>query len=187
MIVKDEIYFGDKNSFAIRYVPGYTDQGKYTYAYCHLILADQIIGDKEEPCLLNSWMRPLALLRDKINLNFQTFSNIEFKNRSDKEIFELLIKANQLEEEYDPQFLYLPVLKPEVWIDCCVRLDETIDAFIIFVIESEGEVKFLWQDWREPAQVLTLVKIFSLKIERSFVIKTIDTCLQKLEADLLKN
>ena len=103
------------------------------------------------------------------------------------EIFELLIKANQLEEEYDPQFLYLPVLKPEVWIDCCVRLDETIDAFIIFVIESEGEVKFLWQDWREPAQVLTLGKIFSVKIERSFVIKTIDTCLQKLEADLLKN
>ena len=56
MSIENEKYFGDKKSFAIRYVPGYSDQSKkYFYANCHLVLNGQIIGDKKEVCHLNSW------------------------------------------------------------------------------------------------------------------------------------
>ena len=52
---KRESIFGDKNTFAIRYVPGYSDKSKkYFYAYCHLVLGGQIIGDTQEICYLES-------------------------------------------------------------------------------------------------------------------------------------
>ncbi len=55
--MEKEIYFGDKETFAIRYIPGYIikDIKPYYYAYCHLVLGGQIIGDKDEVCYLRSW------------------------------------------------------------------------------------------------------------------------------------
>lgn len=90
---KKERYFGDPNTFAIRYIPGYTTKDKnHYYAYCHLVFNGQIIGDKTESCFLSSWLFSLERLRDQVKNNFDSIKHPTFKNRSDREIFELIYK-----------------------------------------------------------------------------------------------
>ena len=181
---QNEIYFGDINTFAIRYVPGYsTDNGQHYFAYCHLVLGGQIIGEKDEVCLLNSWKLGLEELKIRIASNLNSLKNIEFNNRSDNELFELLIKANQLTEEFKPEFSYLPVLEHATWINCHVSIDETMDAFEIFMIESNSAIKFLWKGWREPAALDKIGQLFSITADNNFVVQTIESCLNKIESD----
>ena len=144
-------FFGDKNTFAIRYVPGYFDKSKkYFYAYCHLILGGQIIGDLHEICYLDSWKNSIEKLKDQLLNNFGSISNSEFKDRNDREIFELINKANQIQEDYNPDFYYLSVLENSIWNNCHFNIDETTDAYTLSMIEFSGKIKFLWKGCSEP-------------------------------------
>jgi hypothetical protein len=186
MTAENETYIGDKNTFAIRYVSGYTDKDKKNfYAYCHLVLGGQIIGEPNESCFLNSWKDSLEGLKDIISNSFDSLSHPEFRNRSDKELFELIWKANQLEDEYKIEYMHLPVLDNKIWHNCHLSIDETTDAFLITVTEQNGEIKFLWKGWREPCPPDRLNKLYSLTVDRNFVIDTMEKCLKKIEEEYL--
>ena len=60
---EDEIYFGDKNDFAIRYLKNIENSN---FAICHLMLAEKIVGDKNEECYLGTWKNSVKILKKKI-------------------------------------------------------------------------------------------------------------------------
>jgi len=170
----NEIYFGDKDTFAIRYF----NNGKEYF--CHLVLGGQIIGDSEEPCYLSSWTYSLERLKNRIKDNFNSITHQEFANRTNSEQFELIWKANQLEEDYKPEYVYLPILDNAVWVNCYISIDETTDAYLIAMVEENREIKFLWQGWREPCSEEKIGKLFSVTVDKDFVIKTMENCLDKM-------
>ncbi|MFK7001933.1 Imm42 family immunity protein [Flavobacterium oreochromis] len=186
MNYKSETYFGDKNNFAIRYVQGHTDKSKnYFYASCHLVLNGQIIGDIDEICFLNSWKTSVQDFKERIKNDFDLLWHPEFNNRTDTEIFELILKANQLKEEYNPQFAHLPVLENEIWSNCHISLDETTDAFLIAMIKQNEQIKFLWKEWREPCPNEKIDKLNSIVLDKQFVIEVIEKCLNTITEDCL--
>lgn len=186
MNTENEIYFGNEDTFAIRYISGYTDKRKkYFFAYCHLVLGGQIIGDKEEVCYLNAWTYSLKFLKEQIKNNFNSICHPEFNGRTDRELFELIWKANQLEDDYELEFVHLPVLDNSVWSNCHISIDETTDAFLITMTELNGKIKFLWEGWRDPCPTDRIGKLFSVVVDRQFVIETMEKCLQTVENERL--
>lgn len=185
--MEKEIYFGDKTTFAIRYVPGYTFKNSTThyYAYCHLVLGGQIIGDKDEICYLSSWRYSVEGLKNNIKNNRDSFSHQEFEGRNDRELFELIWKANQLEDEYKPEFNHLPVLDSKVWSTCHISIDETTDAFLTTVTLIDKKLKFLWEGWRDPCPQDCIGKLYSVSVDPDFVIEAMEKCLRQIEGEYL--
>ena len=60
-MTKKAIYIGDKDTFAIRYLPDIsfapTENHPYTrhYTYCHFVFGGHLIGLEDEYCYLSSW------------------------------------------------------------------------------------------------------------------------------------
>lgn len=183
---QSDYIFGDQNTFAIRYNSDCLDKSKRNhYEYCHLVLGGQIIGDLQESCYLESWTNSIKNLKNRLLNNFVLISNSEFKNRNDKEIVELITKANQVQEDYKSDFYYLPILENSVWDNCHFNIDETTDAYILYMIESNGRIKFLWEGWREPCPKDRIDKLFSIVVDREFVVDSITKFLRKIESDRL--
>ena len=181
-------YFGDKNTFAISYIPGYkyhSDGMDHYYANCHLVLGGQLIGHPKEPCYLGSWLYSLKLIIDKIKNDFSSFSHLEFLNKSDREIFELIWKANRKEDSYKAEYAYLPTLDNKVWSNCSLDIDETIDAYLMTMTEDNGKIKFMWEAWRAPCPKSKIGKLFSITVDRFFVIETLETCIAQIESEYL--
>lgn len=186
MTIAGETYIGDKNTFAIRYQPSYVHTGSENYyVFCHLVLSGQIIGDVDEVCYLNSWKSSLEYLKDRIKYDFSSIGHTEFLNRSDREVFELIWKANQLEEEFKEEYNYLPVLNNEVWSNCRISIDETTDAYLLAMTEADGKIKFLWEGWGEPCPADRIGKLFSITLDKDFVAETMESCLATIESDYL--
>ena len=180
-------YFGDKETFAIRYVPEFksTYQGHtWYYAYLHLQLGGQIIGTIEESCSAPNWTYKAALLLDRLTNHFDKFSHPEFLNRTDQEIFELVWKSNQLDTEFDPQYAYLPQLDNNVWVYCGLGLGETIDAYLITITAFDNVIKFIWKGWRDPCPKHEIGILNSVSVDKDVVIETLDQCIKYVDKDL---
>ena len=127
-----ERIFGNKTDFGIRYVSGWQSQdSKYYFGKLHLLLNGQIIGDKNESCLIVAWISRMQNILTLIENNSHRFYNPEFDKRTDEEIFELIYKSNQLPNEFNKDFIDLPVLSSEIWQYCNLSIDETTDAYLI--------------------------------------------------------
>ena len=77
-------------------------------AICHLVIGNSLIGQTDEECYLPTWLFSLS---DRLNRIVDTKASLfpkEFEGLTDREIFEIILKANQLDEEFHPDFLYLP-------------------------------------------------------------------------------
>lgn len=182
--MEGERYFGNKDGFAIRYKPFYREgilDSKY--AYCHFVLKGQVIGELKECCYISTWMASAFCELEKFGAIPSVFYSPEFENRTDVEIFELLIKANQLEEEYKPEFYYLPVVDGMLWDNCILWIDETIDAYLIYKIEMQGKIRFIWQAWREPSSQQEIGKIYSVEVDKHDVITTLRSALNFLKQE----
>ncbi len=175
---ESEKYIGDKKKFAIRYLP---IDNSSNFAFCHLVFGGQIIGNENETCYLSSWKISLKTLKNKIENNSKSLFYEEFSNRNDRELFELIWKSNQDEVDYDAEYSYLPVLENEIWSNCHISIDETTDAYLIAMIENNGNIKFLWEGFREPCSADKIGKLFSINIDKNFVIETIEKCLIEIE------
>lgn len=180
-----EIVFGNKSEFGIRYVPGWKSKdSKYYFAKLHLLLDGQIIGDKDETCLVGTWMHSM---QDILNILEQDYSKLyheEFENRTDVEVFEMIKKSNQLVEDYSLEYYYLPVLSNEIWGNCNVNIDETIDGYFLTMINKEKHLKFIWKGWRKPCPIDRINKLYSKCSNRKHVIQIIQECLDFVERDL---
>jgi hypothetical protein len=181
-----EIYFGDENQFAIRYLPGYNyvvNNRNWTYCFLNLKLGGHIIGDKDESSVSGVWIGGLERILNKLQLNFDGFKDKEFTNRPDEELFELVWKSNQLESKFDPRFLHLPQLDNSIWNYCSVRLDETIDQYLIAMIGLDDKIKFIWKGLQAPCPVDKIGKLFSVTVDKLLVEKTLSDCIKYVEAD----
>ena len=182
------IFFGDKETFGIRYIPGFklkNSHGSYHfYVYLHLVLGGQIIGNPEEECFLSGpWLSEMNRLQDNLHYRFDYLYDKEFEGRSDEEIFEMIWKVNTLECDYDPKYLYLPKLDQVIWDICTFNLDETTDAWSLAVIKhNDHQLKFMWRKWNEhalPKEAST--DFFSIIIDKDFARDTINQCLQEVQ------
>jgi hypothetical protein len=178
-----ETIFGNQESFAIRYVPGYkSSNGEWFYANLHLILGGQIIGDPEEECSLLSWIYQIKKFKNRILLQFDKLQNKEFENRPDDEVFELVWKANG---SNNPKYSNLQVLDESVWFYCHVSIDETSDAWLITLTEDNQRLKFIWKGLRSPCPNERVGKLFSVTVDREFVIVTLENCIKNIEEEYL--
>jgi hypothetical protein len=172
-----------KKKFALRYIPILNNSN---FAFCHLVFGGEIIGDENETCYLSSWKNSLKKLKDRIENNSSSLYHEEFNNRNDRELFELIWKANQQEEHYSTEYSYLPVLDNEIWSNCHISIDETTDAYLIAMTEDNGEIKFLWEGLREPCAVDKIGELFSINIDKNLVVETIENCLIEIENNTIK-
>ena len=116
---------------------------------CHLIIGNNLIGQADEECYLPTWLFSLTDRRNRIVDTKHLLFPKEFESLSDREIFEVILKANQLEEEFHPDFHYLPQLDNEIWSRHSFTLDETVDGYLIYFYVKDNHVIFLIEDETE--------------------------------------
>ncbi|GGF13849.1 Imm42 family immunity protein [Flavobacterium limi] len=175
---KIEKYIGNKNVFAIRYQPIANEKN---YAFCHLVLGGEIIGNVNEPCYLSVWKSSIKNIKVKLENDTESLFDDEFNNRTDREIFELIWKANEAKEEHKTEFKYLPVLDNKIWSNCGFSIDETTDAYLITMTKNKDEIKFIWEGWREPCSIDKIGKLYSVSLEKKLVLETLEKCLIEIE------
>jgi hypothetical protein len=108
-----------------------------------LIFNNTTIGNPTEECYLPTWFSHLVRNRDFIKANETHLYPKEFGGLDDREIFEIIIKANETQRDFDKGFLYLPQLNSTIWHRHTFHLDETIDAFIICFYVCNNTIKFI--------------------------------------------
>ena len=138
--------FGDASNFAIQYQDcpdAYNHELSSKMAICHLMINGQIIGKATEECYLPTWLFSLTDRRNRIDQRRSNLFPKEFEGLSDREIFELILKANQLEEEFRTDFLYLPQPNNEIWGEHHFTIDETIDGYLICFYVRNDRITFL--------------------------------------------
>lgn len=141
--------FGDPADFAIRCEDcprEYNYEPASKMGMCHLIINNRLIGDEVEECYLPIWVYNLSDRKRRIDQQREKLFSREFEGRSDREIFELILKANQSVEEFDADFLYLPQLSHEIWSSHQFVIDETIDSFLIYFYGIGDGITFLIEE-----------------------------------------
>ena len=147
--------FGDKSTFAIYYRPcsdKYNYSPKNNMAICHLVIGNNLIGQPDEECYLPTWICSLTDRRNRITDTKHLLFPKEFEGLTDREIFEIVLKANQFEDEFHPDFLYLPQLDNSFWSDHHFTLDETIDGYLVYFYVKDDQITFLIQDETERSK-----------------------------------
>ena len=154
-----------------------------SFASLHLILKGQVIGDPHEECYIGTWGDSLKRIKERIELNFDLISNPEFTHKSDREIFELINKSNQLEEDFTEEFKQLNKLDESVFTYCSISIDETTDAYSIRMSGHEDQLKIFWCGWRDPCPIEHIDKLYSVSIPRESVLEVMDKCLSVIALD----
>lgn len=174
---------GDAATFAIacKHDDKYAESAPHLdYAFNHLILGNRFIGSERESSLVFTWAGSLERVRDRISAERKVLANPIFRNRTDREILELINKANQLRRDYDPQFRYLRKPADKIWHRHTLFLDETIDAYYITFIEDEGQLKFIWMKWRPVGygefEASDLDQVYSTKVSYDDFFETVEVC-----------
>ena len=111
-----------------------------------MIIGSKLIGRPNESCGLDTWLYNLTDRRKRIADTKHLLFPKEFEELSDREIFEMILKANQLEDEFHPDFLYLPQVDNEIWSNHSFTIDETIDSYLIYYYVKHNQITFLIED-----------------------------------------
>jgi hypothetical protein len=141
--------FGDTSSFAIRCDPDPLVIGRRSFAICHLILSGEEIGDPDDTDMVGVSASHLEMLEERILGKYGSLEQELFSSYTDLEILELIFKSNQLEEEFDDKYSYLPVLESEgLWGKHTFYLGESLDAYFMVMVKQDGLLKFIWRNCR---------------------------------------
>jgi hypothetical protein len=170
--------FGNENTFGIScFINDNQPVNGWIFIRCHLVLGHQLIGDPDETDALGVTSLHLESLRDKVKGNFGSLTHPLFASLTDVEIFELILKSNQLEEEFDPKFNYLPALEEEgLFGKHHFFIGESTDAYGLFVIEQSDKLKFLWKNFRTQEH-----RSLSVECKIDEVVSAINSCLAYLK------
>lgn len=176
--------FGDKSKFAI-YYRSTPDTYNYTLAdsmaICHLIISNNLLGKPEEECYLPTWIFNLTDRRNRIIDTKNLLFPREFEGLTDREIFQTVLKANQFEEEFHPDFLYLPQLDNKIWSRHSFTLDETVDGYLIYFYVKGDQITFLIKDETERMNSdYRSHKFLFHSVSFDFFINTIDQAIEFL-------
>jgi hypothetical protein len=176
--------FGDPERFAIKIRPcraeyNYTPDSKM--AICHLVIGGHLVGAFDEECYLPTWASSLATKKQKIVQNRERLFPKVFEGLSDREIWASILKSNQLEDEFEPEYLYLAQLDNQIWVDHFFWIDETTDACMIGVYVKDEQISFLVQAYYWSKETgHTQAEWVVQKIDLDFFISTVDAVLNYL-------
>ena len=170
--------FGDEKTFGTKcFITDEPPVNGWIFIRCHLVLGSQFIGDPDETDALGVSAGHLKRLRDQVTGRYGNLTHPLFQSLTDVEIFELILKSNQLEEEFDPNFEYLPALEKErLFGRHHFFVGESTDAYFLVVIEQSEKLKFLWKNLRAKE-----VQSHSVECSREEVVFAIDSCLNYLK------
>lgn len=143
-----------------------------------------MIGDTNEPCFLAGWYHSLQSLKKRIEIIANEPLENSFKRYSEREILELIIKSNQLEDDFDEKYKNLPKLDKSLWEKYYCSIDETMDAYKIVIIKEADKLKFIWEGWRSPCPDHELGKLHSVMVDAHQVGTTINEALTFLQGKL---
>lgn len=144
-------------------------------AICHLIIGNNLIGQADEECYLPTWLFSLTDRRNRIVDTKHLLFPKEFEGLSDREIFETVLKANQVDDEFHPDFLYLPQLDNKFWSDHHFTLDETVDGYLIYFYVKDNNITFLIEDETERSDTdYKSYKFIFHSVELDLFINTVD-------------
>ena len=132
--------FGKKQEFSIRHrrISNLESSNDEKMAFCHLVVGGMLLGDVNEECYLPTWISKIIGIRRRIENTKDQLFPIEFHEMNDREIFESILKSNQLTEEFNIDFSYLPQLDLGIWNRHNFSIDETIDKYqICFYVKEE--------------------------------------------------
>jgi len=141
--------FGDKSKFAIYYrtcPDENNDAAANKMVICLLVIDGNLIGKSDEECYLPTWFGRLTRLRNRLVDTKHSLFPKELMGLSDREIFETLLKANQLEKDFHPDFLHLPQIDSQFWSGHLLTLDETIDDYLVYFYVKDNRIIFLIED-----------------------------------------
>lgn len=149
---------------------------------CHLAIGHTFLGNFDEECYLPTWFFHITRIKDLLIKNKTQLYPSDFHNRSDREIFELVLKSNQFDNEFDKNYLYLPQLDNEVWQRHYLTIDETIDSFNICYYVRDNKINFIIENvW--PKSVTNKNRLFFFEsVDFDFFVKTLGEAVNFLEA-----
>jgi hypothetical protein len=177
--------FGEKGNFAVIYRPcpdEYDYDPTNKMAICHLVIGNTVLGELDEECYLPTWFFNITCVRDLFKECRNQLYPSEFDNVSDREIFELIMKSNQLDNEFDINYSYLPQLDNNVWKKHFLTLDETIDGFCICYYIKDNKIRFIIEKvWPEAVKDKSQ-NFFFESVDFDFFISTLDEAIDFLEA-----
>jgi hypothetical protein len=170
--------FGNEKTFGIQcLITNDPPVNGWIFIRCHLFLGGQLIGNQDETDSLGVTSQHLEMLRDRVAGLPGTISHPLFQFLTDIEILELILKSNQLEEEFEPQYYYLPALEAEgLFGKHSFYVGESTNAYFLVVIEQLGLLKFLWKNFRRKENVT-----HSVYCSREEVVSAINACLKYLK------
>lgn len=148
-----ERIFGNPGIVAVRYKAyskDSTNEVNQDYAYCHFIIGDKLIGNADEACFLKGWARAVTSQSEFIKKNEKALFPFSFIGMSDREVFESILKTNQLEEDFLEEYRYLPQLPRGIWQRHVFRLDETVDAYLFYFYVRDSQITFLIEEVPRP-------------------------------------
>lgn len=144
-------------------------------AICHLIISNNLIGRPDEECYLPTWFFSLTDSKSRIADTKHLLFPKDFEDLSDREIFEIILKANQIEDEFHPDFLYLPQLDNRFWRDHHFTIDETIDGYLCYFYVRNNQITFLIEDETESLDNdCRSYKFIFHSVDLDFFINTVD-------------
>ena len=170
-------YFGDVDNFAIRFCPSETSEN---HGNCNLILGGQLIGNKYEFCYLVIWKIKIEMLIDKIKNYSNYLYHKEFNNRTNREIFELILKSDTEFSEDNVEFDYLPTLEYKIWHYCHLSIDETTSSYSIVTIDDSDKIKFMWEGFFEPCPIENIGELYHIAVEKQMLIDTLEKFLKEI-------
>ena len=190
-MTKEAIYIGNKDTFAIRYMPDYSfispiaEKHNVHSTFCHLVLDGYLIGLIDEPCNLSSWKYAFEHYAYMISYQPERISSPIFMNKTDDELWELLEyiywKTRVLPvKKYSHVTMHLkqediPELEKICWA-CVLSIGETTDRFMTYVISMDEDIKFIWKKYRAR-------KLRSITLKRTIVVETMEACIRQIETD----
>ncbi len=153
MNIQIERFIGNPDVFAIAYCEWPKEYGESISNGYHFIISYWVIDNNvisNMSCsLVNRLYDKLTSNSEFIRKNQNSLYIKEFDGLTNSEIFELIMKSNQLEDEYDPQYLHLPVLENEIWSRHTIFLDETVDGFTICYYVKNDEINIIIKDYED--------------------------------------
>jgi hypothetical protein len=169
--------FGEIQSFALECeTPANVRPLKQPNICCHMIVGARVVGDPNDIELVGLYEGDLKRMLDRVLHLRAVGHDFSIDGLSDREVVELVLKANQLEDEFDPKFIHLPQLESKFWYTHQLFLATTTDQDFVGVFNSRNNIKLFHFNFNTPqTEVHTVICDFAT------VIAAIEGCIKFLK------
>ena len=183
--MQSSLIFGDESKFAIRYSEcsvEYNYDHESKRAILHMVLNNTTVGNQFEECYLPTWYYKVVKFRNFLDQNRDSLYPEQFRGFDDRQIFELILKSNQLSDDFDKYFLELPQLDNLIWLRHHLSLDETIDAFTTCFYVRDNIITVIIENWWPKENNLNRSNILISKVDLDYFLRTLEEATEFLKS-----